>query len=317
MAGGLVGLFDDVAALAKLAAASVDDVGVAAGRASVKAAGVVVDDTAVTPTYVQGLAAERELPIIKRIATGSLRNKLLFILPVAILLSELLPTLVEVILMVGGVYLCYEGAHKILHALRHDDHDHDVPVSLKGAEAEEATIRGAIRTDFILSAEIMVIALKDVVDEPFVSRAVILVVVAVLITVVVYGLVAGIVKMDDVGLRLAQRSSESSQRVGRALVNGMPVLLRWLSRVGVAAMLWVGGHILLVGADELGWDGPYDLVHRLEEAVHDAPAGGVLGWLTNTAASALVGLVVGIAAATIVAEIAARRRGPAPAPHPH
>src|SRR5687768_13163975 len=183
MAGGLVGLLDDVAALAKLAAASIDDVGAAAGRASMKAAGVVVDDTAVTPGYVRGLAAERELPIIRKIAVGSLRNKLLFILPVAMVLSELAPKLVEVILMIGGSYLAYEGAHKIVHALRHDDHDHDVPAAMSGPDAEKATISGAIRTDFILSAEIMVIALKEVIEEPLVARAAILAVVAVVITV--------------------------------------------------------------------------------------------------------------------------------------
>src|SRR5829696_8819250 len=187
MAGGLVGLLDDIAALAKLAAASVDDVGAAAGRASLKAAGVVVDDTAVTPTYVHGLAAQREIPIIRRIATGSLRNKLLFILPVAIILSEVAPTIVEIILMVGGAYLCFEGAHKIVHAVKHDDHDHDVPAAALGPEAEKATIRGAIRTDLILSAEIMVIALKEVIDEPLVTRALILVVVGIVITAVVYG----------------------------------------------------------------------------------------------------------------------------------
>jgi uncharacterized protein len=308
MAGGLVGLLDDVAALAKLAAASVDDVGAAASRASVKAAGVVVDDTAVTPGYVQGLAAERELPIIRRIALGSLRNKLLFILPVAIVLSELAPKLVEVILMVGGSYLAYEGAHKIVHALRHDDHDHDVPAVATGPDAEERTIKGAIRTDFILSAEIMVIALKEVIDEPVVARAAILAVVAVVITVIVYGAVAGIVKMDDAGLALARRPSKRAQRAGRTLVKAMPVLLRWLSTIGIAAMLWVGGHILIAGADELGWHGPYDLVHDLEEAVHDVGGvGGVLGWLVNTAASAMVGLVVGLILTFAVAEVTRRR----------
>ncbi|MFP5255612.1 MAG: DUF808 domain-containing protein [Acidimicrobiia bacterium] len=312
MAGGLVGLLDDVAALAKLAAASIDDVGAAAGRASMKAAGVVVDDTAVTPTYVRGLAAERELPIIKRIATGSLRNKLLFILPVAIVLSEVAPTVVEVVLMLGGTFLCYEGAHKILHALKHDDHDHDVPSAALGPDAERSTISGAIRTDFILSAEIMVIALKEVLDEPFVSRAVILAVVAVLITIVVYGLVSAIVKMDDIGLALAQRSSERSQRIGRLLVRAMPVLLSWLSRIGIAAMLWVGGHILLVGADELGWHAPYELVHDLEGLVDDLGSlSGGLEWLVNTAASAALGLVVGLAVATIVGRITARRPGQA------
>ena len=307
MAGGLVGLLDDVAALAKLAAASIDDVGAAAGRASVKAAGVVVDDTAVTPAYVHGLAADRELPIIRKIATGSLRNKLLFILPVAILLSEIAPTLVEVILMIGGTYLCYEGAHKVVHALKHDDHDHDAPAVVLGPEVEKATIAGAIRTDFILSGEIMVIALKDVLDEPFVSRAIILVVVAVLITVAVYGIVAAIVKMDDIGLRLTQRPSPSSQRTGRLLVTGMPVLLTWLSRIGTAAMLWVGGHILLVGTDELGWHGPYEVVHDLEHVVHEWPAHGVLEWLVNTAASAVVGLAVGLVVAFVVGKVKAAR----------
>ena len=308
MAGGLVGLLDDVAALAKLAAASIDDVGAAAGRASMKAAGVVVDDTAVTPTYVHGLAAEREIPIIRRIATGSLRNKLLFILPVAILLSEVASTLVEVILMAGGVFLCYEGAHKIVHALKGDDHDHDVPATVLGPEVERATISGAIRTDFILSAEIMVISLKEVIDEPLVSRAVILVVVALLITVVVYGLVAAIVKMDDIGLSLTQRSG-GAERVGRALVVGMPILLRWLSRIGTAAMLWVGGHILLVGTDELGWHGPYEVVHDLEEVVHDITAiGGVLDWLVNTGSSAVVGLATGLIAVAFASRIRTSRR---------
>ena len=302
MAGGLVGLFDDVAALAKLAAASIDDVGAAAGKASVKAAGVVVDDAAVTPRYVQGLAAARELPIIRQIATGSIRNKLLFILPAALLLSEIAPTVVEVILMCGGAFLSYEGAHKIIHALRRDDHDHDAPAPMRGPEAEASTVRGAIRTDFILSAEIMVISLKEVIDEPLVSRAIILVIVAVIITVLVYGVVALIVKMDDVGLALTQRESTRAQRIGRLLVVGMPRLLRVLSVVGTAAMLWVGGHILLAGTDELGWHGPYGVVHDLEHGVHDVGGiGGVLAWLVNTTASAVVGLAVGSVLVGIVA----------------
>lgn len=294
MAGGLVGLLDDIAALAKLAAASIDDVGVAAGKASVKAAGVVVDDAAVTPAYVQGLAANRELPIIKRIAKGSLKNKLLLILPAALLLSAIAPILVEIILMMGGTFLCYEGAEKLYHKLKKDDHSHDVPVALKGPEAEESTIKGAIRTDLILSAEIMVIALKEVIDEAIVKRAIILVVVAIAITVIVYGVVALIVKMDDVGLSLATRQSSTSQRIGRGLVSGMPKLLAALSAIGTAAMLWVGGHILLVGADELGWHTPYKWVHKLEDKVHGVGGiGGVLGWLVNTAISAVIGLIVG------------------------
>jgi predicted DNA repair protein MutK len=309
MAGGLVGLLDDVAALAKLAAASVDDVGIAAGRASMKAAGVVVDDAAVTPAYVRGLAADRELPIIKRIALGSLRNKLLIILPVALLLSEIAPTLVEVILMFGGCFLAYEGAHKIMHAIRKDDHEHDVPVVLQGPEAESTTIAGAIRTDFILSAEIMVISLKEVLDEPIVSRAVILALVGLLITAVVYGVVALIVKMDDIGLTMAGRPSPRSQRLGRLLVGGMPRLLAWLSVIGTAAMLWVGGHILLVGFDELGWEWPYHVVHELEHAVDGVPGiGGVLAWVVNTLCSAIVGFVVGFVIASVVARLPRRRR---------
>lgn len=306
MAGGLVGLLDDVAALAKLAAASLDDVGVAAGKASLKAAGVVVDDTAVTPAYVHGIAAERELPIIKRIAKGSLRNKLLFILPVSLILSAIAPKLVEVILMIGGAYLCYEGVHKIYHQRKHDDHDHDVPVAMQGPDAEEETIRGAIRTDLILSGEIMVIALKEVLDKAIVTRAIILMLVAVAITAVVYGVVALIVKMDDAGLAMAGRPSPSAQRVGRALVTGMPKLLSALSIIGTAAMVWVGGHILLVGANELGWHGPYEVVHHLEEKAHGISGiGGVLGWLVNTALSAVLGLIVG----AIVVALVSRLRG--------
>jgi uncharacterized protein len=318
MAGGLVGLLDDVAALAKLAAASIDDVGAAAGRASMKAAGVVVDDTAVTPNYVEGLAAQRELPIIRKIAIGSLRNKLLVILPAALVLSVIAPTIVEIILMSGGAFLCYEGAHKIIHAVKGDDHDHEVPSAALGPDAEAATVSGAIRTDFILSAEIMVISLKEVLDEPVVTRAIILVVVAILITLAVYGVVALIVKMDDIGLHLARRESSTAQRTGRLLVSGMPKLLRVLSIVGTAAMLWVGGHILFAGADELGWHGPYDVVHDLEHGVEGVGGiGGVLEWLVNTAASAALGFVVGAALVTLVSLLPVGQRKTADVPSGH
>ena len=294
MSGGLFALLDDVAVLARLAAASVDDVGAAAGRASVKAAGVVVDDTAVTPQYVHGVAAERELPIIKKIAVGSLRNKLLFILPAALLLSQFLPWLLTPILMVGGAYLSYEGAEKIWEKIRGHE-GHAEPVAELGPEQEKTMVTGAIRTDFILSAEIMVISLNEVADEPFISRAIILVLVAFGITALVYGVVALIVKMDDAGLSLTQRSSKAAQRFGHGLVKAMPRLLTVISVVGTVAMLWVGGHILLAGVDELGWHAPYDAVHHLEEDVHHAVSGigAVLGWLVNTFASAVVGLVVG------------------------
>jgi len=301
MAAGLIGLLDDVAALAKLAAASIDDIGAAAGRASAKAAGVVIDDAAVTPQYVQGLAAERELPIIKKIAVGSLRNKLIFILPVALLLSAFAPKLVEIILMAGGAFLCYEGAHKIIHSLKGDDHDHDVPAAVKGPEAEAETVASAIRTDFILSAEIMVISLKEVLDQTIAMRSIILVVVAIFITVIVYGAVALIVKMDDMGLSLAQRTSTSAQKVGRFMVAAMPKVMLFLSIIGTAAMLWVGGHILLVGLHELGVHLPYELVHHLESAVIGiSSVGGFLAWLVNTIVSAIVGFIVGFVIVNIV-----------------
>jgi predicted DNA repair protein MutK len=301
MSAGLFGLFDDIAALARLAAASVDDVGAAAGRATAKAAGVVIDDTAVTPQYVHGIAAERELPIIKRIAIGSLRNKLLFILPAALLLSQFVPWLLTPILMLGATYLCFEGAEKVWGRIRGHD-AHAAPVATVGEDAEKFMVTGAIRTDFILSAEIMVIALNEVADQPFVPRLLILVVVALVITTVVYGVVGLIVKMDDVGLLLTQRKSRVAQRIGRGLVAGMPKLLAALSAVGTVAMLWVGGHILLLGADTLGWHAPYGLVHHGEEYVSRAveAIAGLLAWLVNTAASAVIGLVVGLVVVAIV-----------------
>lgn len=325
MSAGLFGLLDDVAALARLAAASVDDIGAAAGRASVKAAGVVVDDTAVTPQYVHGVTADREVPIIRRIATGSLRNKLLVILPAALLLSQFLPWVITPILMLGATYLCYEGAHKVWGALSRrragsagGGHGgaagHGDPMAAQPSEDE--VVKGAIRTDFILSAEIMVIALNEVSDQPFLSRAVILVVVAIGITLLVYGVVALIVKMDDLGLSLAERSSAASQRIGLGLVRGMPGLLKVISVVGIAAMLWVGGHILLVGLDDLGWHAPYDAVHHVEEAVHDAVSGvgGVLAWVVNTLASAVVGVLVGSVVVAVL-HLVHKVRGTEPAAH--
>ena len=310
MSGGLFALLDDVAALAKLAAASVDDVGAAAGRASAKAAGVVVDDTAVTPQYVAGVAAKRELPIIKKIAIGSLRNKILFILPAALVLSEFLPWLLTPLLMLGGTYLCYEGAEKVYEKLAGHHGPEETPQEQFGPEHEGPMVAGAIRTDFILSAEIMVIALNEVADEGLVSRAVILVVVAIGITLLVYGVVGLIVKMDDVGLHLSERNSGMARRVGLLLVRGMPKLLALLSTVGVVAMLWVGGHIVLVGSDELGWHGPYALVHAAEEAVANAvPAvGGVVAWLVSTLASAVIGLAVGALVVAIMHLVPRRAR---------
>lgn len=294
VAGGLAALLDDIAALAKLAAASVDDVGAAATKASAKAAGVVIDDTAVTPRYVHGFTADRELPIVRRIARGSIRNKLLIILPVILVLSQFLPGLLTPILMIGGTYLCYEGAEKIWEKISHHQH-HEIPAAMVGEQDEELMVRGAIRTDLILSAEIMVIALASVADEPLLTRALVLVVVAFMITALVYGVVALIVKMDDIGLHLAERPSPGSQRVGLLLVRAMPKVLAFLSTLGIVAMLWVGGHIILSGLDELGWSWLYDQVHHLQEVVREATGvlGGFLAWTTGTLASAAFGLLVG------------------------
>ena len=293
MSAGLAALLDDVAVLARAAAASVDDVAAGAGRASMKAAGVIVDDTAVTPRYVQGIGAERELPMIRKIAVGSLRNKLLLILPIALVLSELLPVLLTPLLMIGGVYLCYEGAEKLWEMV--GPHHEAEAAEAEEPPDEKTLVRGAIRTDFILSAEIMVISLNEVASESLVPRALILVAVAILITVGVYGVVGLIVKMDDVGLKLAQKGQGAVATIGRGLVRGMPLVLSILSKVGIVAMLWVGGHILLVGLDELGLHAPYDAVHHLEDGVKEAlgSVGGVGAWLTNTIASAILGILVG------------------------
>ncbi len=304
MSAGLAALLDDIAAIARIAAASVDDVAAGASRASVKAAGVIVDDAAVTPRYVQGFQPDRELPMIKRIAKGSLRNKLLFILPAALLLSEFLDWLLTPILMIGGAYLCFEAAEKIWEKVGPGHHGEEAatPATLQGPEVEEELVGGAIRTDFILSAEIMVISLNEVADEAFVSRAIILIVVAIAITAVVYGTVAVIVKMDDIGLRLVETRKGLAKRFGLGLVRAMPIVMSVLSTVGIAAMLWVGGHILLVGLDELGLNTLYDAVHHLEEDVDEAlgAVGGVAAWMTNTAASAVLGIVVGAAIVAVL-----------------
>ncbi len=299
---GLIALLDDIAALVKLTAASVDDIAAGAARASVKAAGVVVDDAAVTPQYVHGLDPRRELPIIKKIAVGSLRNKLLFILPVALVLSEFIPWLLTPILMLGGTYLCFEGAEKIWEKFTGAHAEKDLPVVEQSAEAEDKLIRGAITTDFILSAEIMVIALNEVADQTFLIRAAILVVVAIAITLLVYGAVGLIVKIDDIGLAMTKRKGQLTQQTGRVLVAGMPKLLTFLSVVGTFAMLWVGGHILLVGSGEIGVPLLYDWVHGLEQSAAAATGavGAFVGWLVNTFFSLILGFLWGSLAVLVV-----------------
>jgi len=294
VSGGLFALLDDVAVIARVAAASVDDVAAGAARASVKAAGVVIDDAAVTPQYVSGADPSRELPMIKRIFWGSLRNKLIIILPALLLISAFIPAVIPFILMAGGTYLCYEGAEKVWHKLHPKHEEEKKPAIERGPEAEAKVTKGAITTDFILSCEIMVISLNEVASESIWSRAAILVVVAILITVAVYGAVALIVKMDDIGVHLTTKDSAGAKRIGAALVKGMPAVLAVITLIGTVAMLWVGGHIMLQGAYDLGWHAPYDLVHSLEEPFVGIPVvGGLLAWLVNTLCSAILGAIWG------------------------
>lgn len=306
MPGGLVALLDDVAVIARAAAASIDDVGIAAGRAGSKAAGVVIDDAAVTPSYVTGLDPARELPLIWSITKGSLKNKLLILLPVAILLSEFLPWAVIPLLMIGGAFLCYEGAEKVIEKLGGAKHGKTLEDPIEDPAAfEKARVAGAIRTDLILSAEIMAITLNEVAAEALTTRIAVLAVVGILITLIVYGAVALIVKMDDVGLHLAERPSRGAQTLGRGLVAAMPRVLTVLSVIGTAAMLWVGGGIVIHGLHELGWHVPSDLAHGAAHAAEGAAGaiGPALSWFVNAALSAVLGLALGAAIAFVLHKV--------------
>ncbi|QIL01383.1 DUF808 domain-containing protein [Sphingomonas sinipercae] len=308
MASGLIALLDDVAAIAKIAAASVDDVGLAVGKAGSKAAGVVIDDTAVTPRYVTGFTPDRELPIIAKIALGSFKNKF-FILIGALALSAFLPFVITPLLMLGGAYLAFEGTEKVIEKLTGDHHSEvelmqaDTPEELEGRQ-----VAGAIRTDFILSAEIMIIALAQLGDFNIWMRAAALAAVGVVITVAVYGAVAIIVKLDDIGLHLAERENAGARSIGHGLVHGVPKLLVALAAIGTAAMLWVGGGIILHGLEEL------HVLEALPHAIHDtahslAGGSGFFEWLLNALASAVVGVIVGLPIAGIA--MAVHRRSAA------
>ncbi|TNC52306.1 DUF808 domain-containing protein [Rubellimicrobium rubrum] len=300
MASGLFALLDDVAAIAKVAAATLDDVAAQTLKAGGKAAGVVIDDAAVTPRYVVGFAANRELHIVWRIALGSLKNKIIFLLPAALLLSAFLPSIITPILMIGGAYLCYEGAEKLLHLiLPHEDHaaervEHIVQTP---EELEQEKISGAIRTDLILSAEIMAIALATIEAPDILTQAVVLGVVGLLITVGVYGAVALIVKADDIGAAMARGSTGLGRAVGRALVVGMPTFLSLLSVVGTVAMLWVGGGIVIHGLAEFGWHTPEDIIHGFAHSIAavTGPLKAAFDWLLRALGSAVVGFALGAA----------------------
>jgi len=307
MPSGLIALLDDVATIAKLAAASLDDVAGAAGKAGTKAAGVVIDDTAVTPRYVIGLAPERELPIIGKIAWGSLKNKVLLLLPAALLLTAFAPMLITPLLMIGGAYLAFEATEKILEKLLHDHgqaHEEQlVDAMADPADLEKLQVKGAIRTDLILSAEIMAIALASLEHLSLGTTAVALVAVAVAITAGVYGVVALIVKLDDIGLHMAQGGNLSARIAGEALVHAVPKMLAALSGIGTAAMLWVGGGILLHGLEELNVAGFIpDTVHHLARAAGAAsgPLEGNVAWLVTAIGGAALGFVIGGIIAAVV-----------------
>lgn len=297
---GLIALLDDVAGIAKVAAASVDDVAGMSAKAGMKAAGAVIDDAAVTPKYVHGFDADRELPIVWRIAKGSIINKVVILLPVALILSQFLPGLITPLLMLGGAYLCFEGAEKVWHAIApHDRHD-SYPGEETGdpAHLEETKVKGAIKTDFILSAEIMTIALSTIPpDQGLAMRAVVLFAVAVAITAAVYGAVALIVKADDYGLALARTRRGWLQRAGRRIVKAMPGFMKALTVVGTAAMLWVGGNIVLHGLDGLGFGLMYDTIHHWSDLAAHAALGaqGFVGWLVTATLDGIFGLALGLA----------------------
>ena len=300
MAGGLFALLDDVALIARSAASSVDDVAALAGKTSVKAAGVVVDDAAVTPQYVEGIKPQRELPMIWRITKGSLINKLVIILPIAMILSWIAPWALTPILMCGGTYLCFEGAEKILHHVLPHREKETESVQEKGADAEDSLVKSAITTDLILSAEIMVISLNEVIDQPFWMRLAALIFVGILLTLGVYGAVGLLVKMDDIGMALNKRHNGKST-VGNALVKGMPIVLDIIGVIGTAAMLWVGGHIVVKGLHEFGMDQPHEFIASVTEKISN----GALAWLADTGMSMVCGLVLGVVVATIVMAVKA------------
>ena len=300
MAGGLFALLDDVALIARSAASSVDDVAALAGKTSVKAAGVVVDDTAVTPQYVEGIKPQRELPMIWRITKGSLINKLVIILPIAMILSWIAPWALTPILMCGGTYLCFEGAEKILHHLLPHREKETESVQEKGADAEDSMVKSAITTDLILSSEIMVISLNEVIDQPFWMRLGALIFVGIILTLGVYGAVGLLVKMDDIGMALNERHNGKST-VGNALVKGMPIVLDIIGVIGTAAMLWVGGHIVVKGLHEFGMNQPHEFIVSVTEKISN----GALAWLAETGMSMVCGLVLGTVIATIVMAVKA------------
>ncbi|MEO0498359.1 MAG: DUF808 domain-containing protein [Pseudomonadota bacterium] len=302
---GLLSLLDDVAMIARLASTQFDDVAAQAAKASSKAAGLIIDDAAVTPKYVTGLPAARELPIIWKIAKSSFFNKLIILLPVALLLQAFAPWVITPILMLGGAYLSYEGAEKIWHWLTpHDAHAKELAdANIDPEHLEEQRVKGAIKTDFILSAEIMTIALSTIESDNWITQAIILAIVAIGMTTAVYGTVAALVKADDLGLRLQTTSRTAAFRsLGRVIVQSMPGVLTVLSTVGTLAMLWVGGSIIVHGLHDFGVHSLYDAIKYSAAYVSEsvAFATGFLNWFVTAFLDGLIGLALGLLLIPIV-----------------
>lgn len=312
MSASFFALLDDIAVLARAAAASIDDVVAGASKASAKAAGVVIDDAAVSPQYVQGISPNRELPVVWRITRGSLFNKAIIIAGI-MLLSLWAPWVFPWLLLAGGTYLAYEGAEKVVHWVRSKRGDqHTVKEVVERSEADEKQIvSSAVRTDLVLSVEIMLISLANIDAEGWGLRLAILIVVALLMTVAVYGTVALLVKMDDVGFWLRRRRPRWVKVLGTWLVKAMPWVFKALTVVGALAMLWVGGHILIVNLAEVGVPWFYDLLHTITEAIH---APGIVTWFVDSALSAVLGLAWGLVVVAIVT-LALKARGKPVAAH--
>lgn len=296
MPSGFFALLDDIGALVKASAASLDDIPAQVSKTTGKVSGIVIDDTAVTPKYVVGLDPSRELSIIYRIARKSLFNKLLILSPAALLLGYFAPWAITPILMLGGAYLCFEGYEKV-HSLFVPHHEANPDAKevevITPEELEKQRVTGAVRTDIILSAEIMAITYSEVLGQSIVNQIVVMLVVAILITVAVYGFVGLIVKADDFGVHLASdRFRPATQKLGRGIVKFMPRFLQILSYVGTAAMLWVGFEIIAHGIPFL-----HHLLQDLEHALASVPA---LAWLAKVLACALGGLIVGFIVEKIV-----------------
>ncbi|SLN26564.1 Inner membrane protein YedI [Roseovarius litorisediminis] len=301
---GLLALLDDVAAIAKLAAAQLDDVAAQASKAGTKAAGVVIDDAAVTPKYVTGLPAARELPIVWKIARASFFNKLVILLPVALLLNAFLPWLLTPLLMIGGAYLCFEGAEKVWHLIvPHKEHGPQQAETLDAAHLEEQRVKGAIKTDFILSAEIMTISLSQIDIDTLWIQGTALAAVAIGITALVYGAVALLVKADDFGILLSAKGRlATTKAIGRRIVKAMPGVMVVIATVGTVAMLWVGGSIIVHGLHDLGWHLPYEQIKHAAKVASAAVGSteGFVRWLVTAGLDGIVGLATGFVLIPIV-----------------